>query len=376
MARRRLTPAGPARDRSLSSGSGWDGGLADAGQKDAGLGGGGANVARAEHSMRNAAPIARIAADAAGSAAIQEMSDALARARAEVRRAGADGRMVLDLALDQIAPDHLMRDRLAVEDAEMAGLRASLRAHGQRTPVEVTPINGPLPYGLISGWRRLTALKTLHAETGDPRFATIRALVSRPESAAAAYVSMVEENEIRAGLSHYERARVAARAVERGVFETEKAALLALFANVSRAKRSRIRSFLEIYHALDGHLRFPAALPERLGLGLVTRLRAGEGARIAEALARHASETPEAEQALLAAAVAGTRRRRAPETTALPAPDPAVPMQIRPGVACAAHLDAGTLTLRLTGPGVGPALASEVAALLRRLPADPPSGGG
>ena len=120
------------------------------------------------------------------------------------------------------------------------------------TAQEVTPVRGALPYGLISGWRRLAALKALHAETGEARFATVQALVRRPETAADAYVNMVEENEIRLGLSHYERARVAARATERGIFESEKKALLALFATASRAKRSRIRAFLDIYHALDG----------------------------------------------------------------------------------------------------------------------------
>ena len=49
-----------------------------------------------------------------------------------------------------------------------------------------------------------------------------------------------------------------------GSYNAVKAALLALFATASRAKRSRIRAFLEIYHALDGVLRFPAHLPERL----------------------------------------------------------------------------------------------------------------
>ena len=187
--------------------------------------------------------------------------------------------MVLDLPLDAIAPDHLARDRMPAEDEEMAALRESLRAHGQRTPDRghAAGDRGALPYGLISGWRRLTALKALHAETGEARFATVQALVRRPETAADAYVTMVEENEIRLGLSHYERARVAARATERGVFPSEKAALLALFATASRAKRSRIRAFLDIYHALDGSLRFPAALPERLGLRLVEKVREGQG---------------------------------------------------------------------------------------------------
>ncbi len=268
--------------------------------------------------------------------------------------------MVLELPLEAIAPDHLARDRLPVEDEEMVALRESLRAHGQRSPIEVTPLavaadGGALPYGLISGWRRLVALKALHAETGEPRFATVQALVRRPETAADAYVTMVEENEIRVGLSHYERARVAARATERGIFESEKAALLALFATASRAKRSRIRAFLEIYHALDGCLRFPAQLPERLGLQLVALVRAGGRERIAAAIARADPATPEAELAALAALMAKPR------------PAPAPPEQLRPGLALAQRLRGRTLTLTLTGSGVTPELAEEIGGLLRQL---------
>ena len=240
------------------------------------------DVPRAEHLLPHApglpaAPIAApiaVAAEAAGSAALQELADTLKRARET-------GRLVLDLPLDAIAPDHLGRDRidrLPADDADMASLRESLRAHGQRTPIEVVPLTGRLPYGLLSGWRRLIALKALHAETGDARFATVQALVRRPETAAAAYVAMVEENEIRLGLSQYERARVAARAAARGVFADEEAALRALFATASRPKRSRIRAFVALYHGLDAALRFPAAIPERLGLALVERLREGRGA--------------------------------------------------------------------------------------------------
>jgi ParB family chromosome partitioning protein len=339
MARRRLTPL-PGPD-----------------------GGAGVDVPRAEHYPRSdlltrlspTAPIARVAAEAAGTAALIELSESVARARET-------GRMVVELPLDAIAADHLTRDRLPVEDEEMAALRASLAAHGQRTPIEVTPLSvsstgaGALPYGLITGWRRVQALKALHAETGDPRFATVLALLRRPDSAAAAYVAMVEENEIRVGLSHYERARVAALAAARGVFPSEKAALLALFATASRPKRSRIRAFLEIYHALDGALRFPAQLPERLGLALVERVRAGERDRIVAALDAAAPETAEAELAALAALVA--RPPGAPR---------AAPAEILPGVALATRLNGRTLTLTLKGKGVTPALAAEVEALLGRL---------
>ena len=50
---------------------------------------------------------------------------------------------------------------------------------------------------------------------------------------------MVEENEIRVGLSYYERARIVAKAVAQGVFETEKQALQRLFHTASRPKRSK-----------------------------------------------------------------------------------------------------------------------------------------
>ena len=291
------------------------------------------------------APIAQVAAEAAGAAAAAEMAETLRRARDE-------GRMVVELPLAAIAADHLLRDRLPAEDADAVALRESLRLHGQRTPIEVTPVAGALPYGLISGWRRLEALKALHAETGAARFATVQALVRRPETAADAYVAMVEENEIRVGLSQYERARVAARAAERGVFESEEAALRALFAGASRPKRSRIRAFLEIHRALDGSLRFPAHLPERLGLALVERIRAGGAPALAAALASGDPRTPEAELAILARAVKA------------PAPVREAGVEIRPGVRLLDALSGQTLTLRLTGDGVGPALRDEIRRLL------------
>jgi hypothetical protein len=305
-------------------------------------------VPRAEHLRAPGfpAPIARVTADAVDAASSAELAETLTRARET-------GRLVLDLPLDTVAADHLTRDRLP-DDPEMDALRASIRAHGQRTPIEVTPVSGALPYGLISGWRRLMALKSLHAETDDPRFATVQALVRRPESAADAYITMVEENEIRLGLSHYERARVAALAAARGVFEDEEAALKALFGTASRPKRSRIRSFLELYHALDGALRFPAQLPERLGLALVERVRAGQGPSIAAALADADPRTPEAELRALAA-------------LAHPRPDRARPAEIIPGVTLQEDFRGRTLTLRLKGRGVTPELAAAVRAALARL---------
>lgn len=336
------------------------------------------NVPRAEHfalehkslaRFSPHAPIAHVAADAAGTAALEEMARSIETARET-------GRMILDLPLDAIAPDHLTRDRLPVEDGEMAALRDSIRAHGQRTPVEVTRIDGSLPWGLISGWRRLLALKSLHDETGEARFATIQAILRKPDTVADAYVNMVEENEIRVGLSHYERARVAALATQRGIFESEKKALLALFANASRAKRSRIRSFLEIYHALDPVLRFPAHLPERLGLQLVDLIRDGGVAKITHALALADPTDSEAELAALSILV--TEQDGDSGSDAVPVPKRTAPMTARPrldapvdailpGVTLEQSLKRGVLTLRLRGDGVTPELAAEIRTLLAGL---------
>jgi ParB family transcriptional regulator, chromosome partitioning protein len=332
------------------------------------------NVPHAEHLEEGTAlkgsftpaPIARVAGDAAESAALAEVAR-------EVTQARETGRLVIELPLKEIAPDYLTRDRIRVEDEEMAALRASIQTHGQRTPIEVTPLEtageNSLPYGLISGWRRLTVFKRLYAETGEMRFATIQALIRRPENAQAAYVAMVEENEIRVGLSYYERARVAALAVRRGIFETEKAALLALFATASRPKRSRIRSFLEIYHALDAHLRFPARLPERLGLKLVEVIRAKRTEEITEALARGDPQTPEAELEILEHQLhpAATKPRIRDLESQYD--------EILPDVTLKQSLNGTTLTLKFNGKGVTPTLAAEIRSVLLRLQANKSSGG-
>ena len=292
------------------------------------------------------APIAGVAGDAAASAALEEVAH-------EMRAARRDGRLVEALPLGAVEAEHLMRDRLAAEEGEMAALVASIRAHGQRSPIEVTAL-GEGGYGLISGWRRLAALRRLHAETGEARFSAVRALVRRPEGAADAYVAMVEENEIRAGISHYERARVVARSVEAGVFADEDAALRALFGAGSPARRSKIKAFVPLYRCLGDHLAHPSAIPERLGLALAQALRAdpGLGARLAPRLA--AARGEEAELALLRAAVCD---RPAPRR-ARPEPER---VEIRPGL----RLERRRGGLMLSGALADAGLAARLEAWLR-----------
>lgn len=216
-------------------------------------------------SARTRPPIAEIAADVSVAAALKELSDEFARARQE-------SRLILPLRLAEIDNDHLVRDRISTGEEDLAALVESLRSRGQQTPIEVVDRGaGEVPrYGLISGWRRMAALERLAVE--NPKFGQVLALVRTPESASEAYVAMVEENEIRVGLSYYERARVVLKAVEQGVYPDLKTSLSTLFRNVSRAKRSKIKSFTRLVEGLDGTLSFPTAIGERLGLEVAKRL--------------------------------------------------------------------------------------------------------
>jgi len=257
------------------------------------------------------APIADVAHDSAASAALEEMADTLRRAREE-------GRLVLDLPLEAIDETYLVRDRTRIDADEMASLCASIEARGQQTPIEVVALEAGR-YGLISGWRRLSALRQLAAAPDGGKFDTVQALLRRPDDSAEAYLAMVEENEIRVGLSYYERARIAARAVEQGVFETHKAALLSLFRSASRAKRSKIRSFLSLVAALDDVLRFPEDIGERMGLQISRALEAdaGAAARFRRDLDRCAADSAEAEKICLQKML----KERPEPSTPVPAPD-------------------------------------------------------
>lgn len=242
-------------------------------------------------------PIAQIAGDASVVSALEEVAGAMEAARAE-------GRLVNRLPLDAIDAAYLVRDRMARDDEEMAALVDSIRAHGQRTAIDVVE-TGPGRYGLISGWRRLAALRQLFEATKDDRFGSALAILRRPEVSGDAYVAMVEENEIRAALSYYERARIVGRSVEAGVFSSDKEALQRLFSTASRAKRSKIGSFLTLYRELGDALRFPAAIPERLGLRLAQVLSdQREAKRLAAALTRSPATSAAEEAAHLMRLVA------------------------------------------------------------------------
>jgi len=278
-------------------------------------------------------------------AAAEDVTSELIAAREE-------GRLAVRLPLEAIEPGHFARDRIAADDEEMEALKASIAAHGQRMPIDVMAEGDR--YALISGWRRLTAVTALRAETGEERFASVLAVVRSPVDAGEAYVAMVEENEIRVGLSYYERARIAALAAERGAFESAEAAVDALYASGSKAKRSKIRAFLGIHEALGEGLRFPQGMSERTGLAVAAGLKAGRGARLISALETPVASAEEEAAVLLAAA--------RPETVshAKPKAKPAAE-KLAKGVEMRA--EKGRVTL--SGPGVTGELAAKIRGLLK-----------
>ena len=303
-------------------------------------------------------PIAQVTGASATEAALRELSDEFAAARAE-------GRLVQTIALDAVDAGHLKRDRMAADAEEMDALKASIAERGQQVPVDVVDLGpdqaGQGRYGLISGWRRLQALRDLLAETGEARFATIRAVLRRPSSTAEAYLSMVEENELRVGLSYYERAQVAARAAGAGVFDGVHAAIAALFPTASKAKRSKIASFVRVHDGLGNVLRFPWEIGERLGLKLAQALADGQGAELRAALEGAGAQDPEAELRTLAGALS----RCAGEGGAKAGRTAAAKTVIGRG-AGGIEMSRSRGAVRLSGPGIDEALLHDLEVWLAR----------
>ena len=299
--RKRLTPATPVESSSeavLETKSGYPFGVAPP--------------------VVTRAPIAQVAGDAAQQAAIEELAG-------EIQTAKLDGRLVQALALDDIQADHLTRDRMGLDAEELEALKTSIKARGQQTPIEVVVLKDG-SYGLISGWRRLSALKALQAETGEAHFGEVKALIKPIDTVSDSYIAMVEENEIRANLSLYERARIASEAARIGVYPTPARAVSALFANIPSAKRSKISAFLRIHDALGQDLRFPAALTERLGLAVSKALQQDPAfeQRTKSALRRFPVEDAGRERVILERALKG-------ELPATATPD--LREEIAPGIA-------------------------------------------
>ncbi|WP_108262317.1 ParB/RepB/Spo0J family partition protein [Mangrovicoccus ximenensis] len=197
------------------------------------------------------------------------------------REAEASGLVLRRLSIGDVRTDDLPRDRLELEAVassdEMEELKASIRARGQREPIEVF-LDPKGRYQLKKGWRRLTALKQLYLETDDRAFSEVVARIDNAETEdrVARYVDMVEENVVREDLTFAEMAQVAlAAASDPDVPETDAEALVArLYGSLHKMKRSYIRSFVFLLAELGTSLQWPRAVTRNVGVEVVRTMKA------------------------------------------------------------------------------------------------------
>lgn len=197
------------------------------------------------------------------------------------REAEAEGLVLRRLSVGDIRTDDLPRDRLELEAVassdEMEELKASIRARGQREPIEVFR-DADGRYQLKKGWRRLTALKQLLLETDDSAFAHVVARVDNAteDDRVARYIDMVEENVVREDLTFAEMAQVAiAAAQDADVAETDAESLVSrLYGSLHKMKRSYVRSFVYLLSELGPSLQWPRAVTRNVGVEVVRAMKA------------------------------------------------------------------------------------------------------
>ncbi|SFS22516.1 ParB/RepB/Spo0J family partition protein [Yoonia litorea] len=252
------------------------------------------------------APISQIAAEAAQVSRVDDAQTRLDKLDAErMRNALAAGLVVVELPTKFVQTDQMVRDRTNIDPDELEELKTSIKANGQRLPIEV--YKDGEHYALLSGYRRLLALRKLNADNPGA-FETVKALVRPAHDTAASFVAMVEENEIRSNLSHYERGRIAVIAAQQGAFGSTEEAVNTLFGSGSKSKRSKVKSFAEVFEELGDLMHFPEALSERRGLRLAQALRQGGQRALREALAASRGLTAEAEWEALEPAIAAVEQ--------------------------------------------------------------------
>jgi ParB family chromosome partitioning protein len=261
------------------------------------------------------------------------------------------------IPLAEIDAAALTRDRAALDDEALGELRLSIAANGLRLPIELWPLTQPRKsdsgehrYGLISGLRRLRAFEALHALTGNERYAAIPAFLRAPADYTAALAAMVEENEVRAQLSPWERGRVAMLAHYHEVYPTIEEAVEKLYPSANRQKRARLHNIARLVHELDGFLTAPERLSERQCLRIEAALRAGFDTVIKVALTESRSEAPEAQWRLLLPILAEAESVP-PETAAPKRPGrPRRVLQPKRGLTFRREMTRDGWCLHLTGP--------------------------
>ncbi|WP_372801364.1 ParB/RepB/Spo0J family partition protein [Paracoccus seriniphilus] len=330
------------------------------------------------------APIAQVAAETAARANTETADARAERAKLEadsarLHSAREQGLLMVELPLDQIDEGAMIRDRMTISEDDMNELRQSIAAHGLRLPIEVFELEKPgrdgRRYGLLSGYRRLLAMRGLLEMTEGSKYSVIRALIRPRTEADGAFISMIEENEVREELSHFERGRIAVIAANQGAFSSTEDAVDRLFATGSKAKRSKVRSFALIFEELGDMLQFPEALTERRGLRLASALRRGAEDELRRALSEHRADDAEEEWAILEPLIRdlelaprdisrGGRPRSKPKASR---PEPGRVVHTAGGVTIRKARDGEAYLLRLEGDAVSDEIIEQIVRNIREM---------
>lgn len=305
---------------------------------------------------RGAAPIAQVAADAAQFTTGETAEVKINRIdAAKLREAQEQGLLIEEIPLDQIKTTDLVRDRRIIDKTELDELILAIQSNGLRLPIEVY-VDEEGGYQLISGYRRMLAFRAL-AENYPGGFQQIKAIIRPKRDLGSSFMAMIEENEIRANLSHYERGRIAVLAARQEAFLSIDDAVAKLFATASKAKRSKVRSFAEVFECLGDVLSFPEDLTERRGLRLAGAIRNGAEDALRGALEAGQGASIEEEWALLEPIIAETEaipseKPRMGRPKARPLPVRGNEMTLSSGVKLVRSSDRKGYYIRISGPSV------------------------
>lgn len=278
------------------------------------------------------------------------------------------------VALAAIDDAALPRDRSVLDADALRELRDSILASGLRMPVELFPLADPTPegprYGILSGYRRLTAFRDLDA-AGLAAYGSIPAFIRPPSDLAAALAAMVEENAIRTDLSPWEQGRIVFLAREHGVFPTIEEAVERLHPTANPTKRTRLRALARLVEALDGAFAEPERLSLRQALRLANAVRAGlaepMAAALHDTLARDAASQWTAVEPYLVEAE--TLATTAPDTPAAPTETRGRPRRIlrpRGSITIRREFTRGGYLLRITGRDATSAVLDTIMDVIER----------
>ncbi len=265
---------------------------------------------------------------------------------------------LIDIAVQLIEKEALPRDRSQTDEEDDHQLYMSILLDGLRQPIEVWDKGDGTGYGLIAGHRRLTVYQAL-AKDSD-RYAKIPAFIREVDTLPNAMAEMIAENEIRANVSPWDRARIIVEACNTRIFETPDAAIAALHRRASDVKKRRLRATVMVVETFLETFPDPHSLSERKLLRLGALIRAGLADMALETIRRHSPKTTDQIWQLIAPIIDESEQVLADAPRLKRPPAPKRMVQAHSGIHIRREYRPDGWALILTGPRANGVLAAQV----------------